>query len=241
LTVSLHSCIVESQTHADRPGGLFVNILIAGETSGRIRNAFRRLGHDACSCDLLPAVDGPNYHIQADMFHVLGYGCWDMLIAHPTCTYLTVSAEWAYADIPMIKGKPRNIKVGTLTGAQRLTARETALEDVRRLMGSGVGKICIENPVGKIGTGIRPADQYIQPYQFGHDASKRTGLWLTGLPRLSIPPEEEWIAPRIVEGKKRWANQTDSGQNRLGPSANRWSVRSETYQGWADAMAAQWG
>jgi hypothetical protein len=112
-----------------------------------------------------------------------------------------------------------------------------ALEFVREMMGVQIPYIAIENPAGCIGTKIRKADQYIQPYEYGHDASKRTGLWLKGLPRLR---PTSFVEPRVVNGKNRWANQTDSGQNRLPPSDDRWKIRSETYQGWADAMAQQW-
>ena len=96
--------------------------------------------------------------------------------------------------------------------------------------------IVIENPAGRIGTQIRKADQYIQPHQFGHDASKETGLWLKGLPKLEAT---EHVAPRIVKGKKRWANQTDSGQNNLPEAMDRWKIRSKTYSGIADAFADQ--
>jgi len=115
---------------------------------------------------------------------------------------------------------------------------EDALAFVRLLMDAPIPRICIENPVGVISTRIRPADQYIQPYQFGEDASKKTGLWLKNLPKLE---PTEYIEPRYVNGKPRWGNQTDSGQNRLGPSEYRWKVRSKTYWGIANAMATQWG
>ena len=101
-------------------------------------------------------------------------------------------------------------------------------------------RLCVENPVGLIGSRIRPADQYIQPYWFGHDASKRTGLWLADLPTLRSDPSL-YVEPRRVNGRPRWANQTDSGQNKLGPSADRADKRAETYSGIAAAMAAQWG
>jgi hypothetical protein len=95
----------------------------------------------------------------------------------------------------------------------------------------------LENPIGCISTRVRKPDQTIQPHQFGHDASKATCLWLKGLPLLT---PTKHIAPRLVDGRKRWGNQTDSGQNKLPPSADRWKIRSETYQGIADAMANQW-
>jgi hypothetical protein len=100
-------------------------------------------------------------------------------------------------------------------------------------------RLCLENPVGAISTAIRPADQYVQPYQFGDDASKKTGLWLIGLPALLIDPAAR-VPGRAVNGRERWANQTDSGQNRLGPSADRADLRAQTYPGIAAAMADQW-
>lgn len=120
-------------------------------------------------------------------------------------------------------------------------------------MSAPIHHIAIENPIGAIGTHIdarqygfshAKASQYIQPYEYGHDASKRTGLWLKNLPAL-VPESSNYISPRVVthNGKlvERWGNQTDSGQNRLGPSEHRWSLRSETYQGWSTAMVEQWG
>lgn len=115
---------------------------------------------------------------------------------------------------------------------------EDALAFVRLLLDAPIPRIALENPIGCISTRIRKPDQTIQPWQFGHDASKATCLWLKNLPTLK--PTQE-VAPRIVNGRKRWGNQTDSGQNRLGPSDDRWKIRSETYAGIADAMAAQWG
>jgi hypothetical protein len=105
-------------------------------------------------------------------------------------------------------------------------------------MAAPIPRIAIENPIGCIGTRIRPADQIIQPYEYGDDASKATCLWLKG---LSLLRPTARVAGRIVDGKERWANQTDSGQNRLAPSADRWKLRSTTYPGIAAAMADQWG
>jgi hypothetical protein len=105
-------------------------------------------------------------------------------------------------------------------------------------MNAPIQRIAIENPIGCISTRIRKPNQTIQPYQFGHDASKATCLWLKNLPLLQ---PTKFIEPRVVNGKNRWANQTDSGQNRLPPSKDRWKIRSETYSGIADAMAIQWG
>jgi hypothetical protein len=98
--------------------------------------------------------------------------------------------------------------------------------------------MALENPVSIISTRFRKPDQIIQPYDFGHDASKKTCLWLRELPLLKAT---QYVAPRIINGKNRWANQCDSGQNKLGPSEDRWKKRSETYSGIADAMAQQWG
>jgi hypothetical protein len=194
-----------------------MKILIACESSGTVRDAFIKQGHNAWSCDLLPAEGD---HFRGDVFDVVDQG-WDMLIAHPPCTYLCSSGmHW------------------TTRGLRDVQLTEDALEFVRNLMAMPIDRIAIENPVGCISTRIRKADQYIQPHQFGEDASKKTGLWLKNLPKL-VPTQQ--IAPRIVGGKKRWANQTDSGQNRLGPSEDRWKKRSQTYQGIADAMAEQWG
>lgn len=197
-----------------------MRILIACEYSGRVRDAFRAAGHDAWSCDLLPCDADPAYHIQGDVVPLLGQG-WDLMVAHPPCTYLCSSGlHW-------------NKRV---EGRQAKT--EAALDFVGTLLFCPIPRVAIENPVGCISTRIRKPDQTIQPWQFGHDASKATCLWLKGLPLLR---PTAIISPRMVDGKPRWANQTDSGQNRLGPSADRWKIRSETYSGIATAMAQQWG
>ena len=125
----------------------------------------------------------------------------------------------------------------TTRGLRDPKLTEDALAIVRKLLDADIDKIAVENPVGAISTRIRKPDQYIHPYQFGDDASKKTGLWLKGLPCL-VPAN--YIEPRMVGGKPRWSNQTDSGQNRLGPSQDRWKQRSKTYQGIANAMAQQW-
>jgi hypothetical protein len=146
---------------------------------------------------------------------------WDLMVAHPPCTYLSSSGlHWN-------KRRP-----------ERAQQTEDALGFVRVLLAAPVAHIALENPIGCISSRIRKPDQTIQPWQYGHDASKATCLWLKNLPLLRATGTVE---PRLVDGKKRWANQTDSGQNRLPPSADRWKLRSTTYQGIADAMAAQWG
>ena len=231
-----------------------MKVLVACEFSGVVRDAFMRRGHDAISCDLLP-TESPGPHYQGDVLDILGDG-WDLMIAHPPCTYLTYSAEWAYGDGPY----HQRVKPGTLVGAARRAAREEAVKFFMTLANAPVPKICIENPVGVMIKRWRKPDQYIQPWQYGHDASKKTGLWLKG---LSLLQPTEHIEPRWVccgevlpdgVGKygcpnccgdhaalPRWGNQTNSGQNRETPGDDRWKRRSITWQGWADAMAEQWG
>lgn len=205
-----------------------MNVLIACEYSGVVREAFRARGHNAFSCDLLPAEDGSDHHFQLDALVVASQGNWDLMIAHPPCTYLANSGwHWTVRD----------------TTLYRLSQAHLALDFFSKLLNAPIPKICIENPVPGplLKAQVGPPTQYIQPYYFGDDASKRTGLWLKNLPPLSIPPEEEWYPPRIVDGKKRWSNQTDSGQNKLPPSKDRWKERSRTYDGIARAFAEAWG
>ena len=197
-----------------------MRVLVACEYSGAVRDAFIRAGHYAASCDLLPSESPLGDHYQCDVLTILDHG-WDLMIAHPPCTYLCASGlHWN-------KRRP-----------ERAQQTEDALDFVRRLLDAPIARIALENPIGCISTRIRKPDQTIQPHQFGHDASKATCLWLKGLPPLA---PTKHIAPRQVDGRKRWGNQTDSGQNKLPPSADRWKIRSETYQGIADAMANQWG
>ena len=196
-----------------------MRVLIACESSGAVRDAFIRAGHYAASCDLLPSESPLGDHYQCDAAEILDHG-WDLLIAHPPCTYLSVSGmHW------------------TTRGLRDPKLTEDALDLVRLFMDAPIERIAIENPVSVISSRIRKPDQIIQPYQFGHDASKKTCLWLKGLPLLK---PTQMVEPRIVNGKQRWANQTDSGQNKLPPSKNRWKLRSKTYEGIADAMATQW-
>lgn len=196
-----------------------MKVLVACEYSGKVRDAFIQRGHEAMSCDLLP-TDVPGPHYQGDVMDIIHQG-WDMLIAFPPCTYLCVS------------GMHRTVR-----GLRDPKLTEDALLFVKTLMDSGIGRIAIENPVGVISTRIRKPNQIVQPYEYGHDASKKTCLWLKNLPKLQ---PTKYIEPRIIDGKKRWGNQTDSGQNKLAPSDTRWKERSETFQGIADAMAEQWG
>jgi len=211
-----------------------MRILIGYSACPITRSAFEARGHEVWTCDLLPSRDGnQDRHLQCDVWDVAGDN-WDMAIFHPMCTYLTVSAAWAFKDGPY----HQKVKRGTLVGAERRAARDEALENFRRLLALPYPK-AIENPAPSfISKAIRPPDQTIQPYEFGDDASKRTGLWLDRLPPLT--PTKR-IAGRIVNGRERWSNQTDSGQNKLSPGDNRWLERSKTYPGIAQAMASQWG
>lgn len=196
-----------------------MKILIACEYSGRVREAFRARGHDVTSCDFLPSEDNSPHHYQGDIRDLLNE-YWDMMVAHPPCTFLAVSGLHWNKRVP-----------------GRAEKTEEALDFVRLLMGADIGKIAIENPVSCISSRIRKPDQIIQPWQFGEDASKATCLWLKGLPPL-VPTS--LVEPRMVEGKPRWGNQTDSGQNKLGPSEDRWKERSRTFQGIANALADQY-
>ena len=197
-----------------------MKVLVACESSGAVRDAFIRAGHYAASCDLLPSESPLGDHFQCNVLDILDHD-WDLLIAHPPCTYLSVSGmHW------------------TTRGLRDPKLTEDALEFARALMDAPIEKIAIENPVSVISSRIRKPDQIIQPYQFGHDASKKTCLWLKNLPLLK---PTNHIPGRMVGGKLRWANQTDSGQNRLPPSKDRWKLRSQTYWGIAQAMAEQWG
>jgi hypothetical protein len=188
-----------------------MKVLVACEFSGTVRRAFRELGHEAWSCDILPAEDG-GPHIQGDVRQVLGDG-WDLMIAHPPCTHLAVS--------------------GARHFHRKQVEQAEALEFVRTLMDAPIPRIALENPVSVISSRIRKPDQIIQPYQFGHPESKKTCLWLKGLNPLQ--------PTAVMQMRGRWENQTPSGQNKLGPSTDRWKIRSKTYPGIAHAMATQWG
>lgn len=194
-----------------------MKVLIACEESGTVRDAFIAQGHEAMSCDLLPTrISGPHY--QGDVRDVLDFP-WDLMIAHPPCTHLSVSGSLHFP-------------------AKKLTGRQqAAVSFFMMLAKSDIPKIAIENPIGIMSTLWRKPDQIIQPYEFGEDASKATCLWLKGLSKLT---RTQRIQGRLVNGRERWANQTDSGQNKLGPSDTRAKERSVTYPGIANAMATQW-
>ena len=217
-----------------------MRVLIGCEFSGHVREAFRHHGHEAWSCDLEPSEDESAFHIQGDVLEILSDG-WDLAIFHPPCTYLCNSgARW---------------------WAQRQEEQSAALDFVRRLLDAPIMRIALENPPGRIGTVIRPPDQVIQPFLFGEDARKATGLWLKELPclhpthfvqasRMFCPACHQvfpanygfygcsCLTARVA--RPIYGNQTPTGQNKDGPSPVRSKNRSRTYPGIATAMASQW-
>jgi hypothetical protein len=182
-----------------------MRVLVACEYSGRVRDAFRRRGHDAWSCDLLECEADPRWHYQTPVEDVLGRG-WDLMIAHPPCTHLAVS--------------------GSRHFHRKQREQTEALDFVRVLMDAPVARWCIENPVSIISSAIRPPDQIIQPWQFGHGETKATCLWLQNLPRLR--------STDVVEGREQRILM-------MAPSPDRWKERSRTFEGIAEAMGDQWG
>jgi site-specific DNA-cytosine methylase len=183
-----------------------MRVLVACEYSGRVRDAFRRRGHDAMSCDLLPTeIQGPHY--QGPVEDVLHDG-WDLMVAHPPCTHLAVSGS-------------RHFERKIADGSQA-----AALDFVRLLMAAPIERWCIENPVSVISSAIRPPDQIIQPWEYGHGEVKATCFWLKNLPKLR--PTQH------VEGREERVHK-------MPPGPNRWKERSRTFEGVADAMGDQWG
>ena len=187
-----------------RTGNEVLKVLVACEFSGVVRDAFAARGHDAWSCDLLE-TEQPGNHLQCDVREVLSNG-WDLMIAHPPCTHLTrAAARWM---------------------RERLPEMEAAIEFVRTLLFAPIPRIALENPAGVLTRSIRPPDQYIEPWQFGHGETKKTGLWLVGLPFLRVTDVVDGRAPRV---------------HYAAPGPNRWKERSRTLPGIANAMADQWG
>lgn len=197
--------------------------LVACECSAIVRDALRALGHDAWSCDLKPCERDPRWHIQGDVLEHLGER-WDGMIAHPECTYLTVANNG-----PMARG------CSLYSAAEAQRRRSGAKDFFMAMINAPIPHLAVENPVGVMSSAYRKPDQIIQPWHFGDDASKKTCLWLKGLPKLV---ETNRLAG---DDKTRRANQTPNGQNNLSPSETRKADRARTYQGIADAMAAQWG
>lgn len=222
-----------------------MRVLVGCETSGRVRDALIRRGHDAVSCDLLPStVPGP--HIQGDVLQVLDDG-WDMGIFFPPCPKLTVAAAWCLYH-PDDKHLPAGRRRPHPDFPNRRQEQDEAAAFFMRFVEARIRRKAIENPTGAMSTRYRQPDQVIQPYWFGEDASKATCLWLFELPLIPVPPRTLWHPGRKVEWppgsgriRRRWSNQTDSGQNKLSPTDDRWAKRSETYPGIAEAFAENWG
>jgi hypothetical protein len=222
-----------------------MKVLVACEESQVVCKAFRAKGHEAYSCDILQCSGGhPEWHIQDDVLNVLKQGGtpqvpsrypvgWDLMIAHPPCTYL------ANSGVSHLYNKDKTIN------QERWEKMKMAAHFFQKLWLCDIPKVCIENPImhgyGKAEAGIRfcydapEFKQVIQPWMFGEDASKATCLWLRNLPKL--------ISTDILPGgrKARRSNQTASGQNKLGPSPTRAAERARTYPKIAEAMADQWG
>ena len=208
-------------------------ILVACEESQAITKAFRKLGYNAYSCDLLPASGGhPEWHIQGDAIAEAYSGKYDMMIAHPPCTYLAVSgARWLYN-----KDGSRN--------EERWKNQAEALDFVRDLMTAPIKHIAIENPISVISSQIRKPDQIVHPYMFGDKASKSTCLWLKNLPKLTptdIVDKGEFIEWIGKNGKKKRQAKwyLDALAKAKSPEERR-TLRSKTFQGMADAIADQW-
>lgn len=196
-----------------------MKVLVACEFTGTVRDAFAAKGHNAWSCDLLPS-ERPGQHYQGDVGDMLDDD-WDLLIAHPPCTYLAGSgARWK--------------ELGRSDKRENAAKMFLMLAHRKR-----IPKRVVENPVGCMSTLYRKPDQVVQPYMFGDDLSKKTCYWLYGLPLL-LPTEA--VPPRLVDGKLRWGNQNDIGNvEMIADYETRWRTRSATPPGIAKAMAEQWG
>lgn len=204
-----------------------MRVLVACEFSGIVRNAFRRRGHDAISCDILPAEDNPppGQHYEGDVRDLISYKHhWDILIAHPPCTYLANAGVRHLHSVPS-----KNGKLPEIHGERRWELMRKAAEFFKLLLNANADHICIENPVPHryavkvIG---RKYDQLIQPWQFGHGETKKTCLWLKNLPLL--------MPTNVVDGR-------EARIHKMPPGPNRGKERSRTYPGIAEAFATQWG
>lgn len=228
-----------------------MNVLIACEESQRVCTAFREKGHNAFSCDIIECSGGhPEWHIKGDALNVLNGDCifttsdgvdryiegrWDMIIAHPPCTYLTVSGN-AYFNVERYGDK----------AIERIEKQQEAVRFFMEFVNADCDKIAIENPVGRINTIYRKPDQIIHPYHFGHPVSKKTCLWLKGLPLLKYT---DVVEPEILHSKGKsggysgpsWYVTDENGKILSWKDPRTAKIRSKTYQGIAKAMAEQWG
>ena len=210
-----------------------MKVLIACEESQAVTKAFRALGHDAYSCDILPCSGGySEWHLQGDVFGFIKQG-WDLMIAHPPCTYLSVSGARHLYN----KDKSPNV--------ERYKNQAEALDFVYKLMNTDIQRIAIENPISVISSHIRKPDQIIQPYWFGDSASKSTCLWLKNLPKLqptnivSKGEFKEWIDKKSGKVKRQALWYYEALQQSKTPQERR-TLRSKTFKGIAEAMANQW-
>jgi len=203
-----------------------MRILVACEESQAVTKELRKLGHEAYSCDVQECSGGhPEWHIQGDALKTAYGEHWDMMIAHPPCTYLAVSgARWLYN-----KDGSRN--------EDRWQKKEAALKFVKALMDAPIEKIAIENPISMISSEIRKPEQIIQPYQFGHPLAKATCLWLKNLPKLQPTDvvEPEYVTSGTGRKWSKWFWETS-----LIPYKERGKARSKTFEGIAKAIADQW-
>ena len=210
-----------------------MKVLVACEESQAVTKAFRKLGHEAYSCDIQECSgDKPEWHIKGDALVEAYSGKYDLMVAHPPCTYLAVSgARWMYN------------KDGSVN-KERLINQRKALNFVQKLLDAPIKKIALENPVSVISSQIRKPDQIIQPYEFGHSEAKKTCLWLKNLPKLKptkIVDKGEFMEWVDKNGKKkRQAKWYMDVLSKAKTKAERQKLRSKTYQGIADAIAKQW-
>ena len=211
-----------------------MKILVACEESQAITKEFRALGHEAYSCDILPCTGGhPEWHLEGDVFGFINQG-WDLMVAHPPCTFLSVSGARHLYN-----------KDGT-ANRERYENQFKALEFVKKLMDADIPRIAIENPVSVISTKIRKPNQIVQPWMFGDSASKTTCLWLKNLPKLVATNVvdkgdfKEWIDKKSGKVKRQATWYYDALINAKSPEERR-SLRSKTFKGIAQAIASQWG
>lgn len=204
-----------------------MKVLVACEFSGIVRDAFAAKGHDAWSCDLLPSEGRWDKHYQCDVLEILDAG-WDLLIGHPPCTYITISANKWNKEQPETKS-------GALVGYSRMKARIKAMNFFIDLFYCNVEKVCIENPIGIMSSAFRKPDQVLQPWMFGHGETKATCLWLKNLPQLVWEKEDNLFAQKTA------VNGREQRLHRLPQSKDRAKIRSITFPGIAEAMAEQWG
>lgn len=205
-------------------------MLVACEYSGRVREGFARLGHNAMSCDVLD-TDVPGRHYRGDVRDVLDGG-WDVMVAHPPCRFLAASGAKHLYQLDR-SGHTIWHEGQRIPNYTRQNAQAEAVAFVRELLAAPVPFIALENPAGMLSSLFRKPDQYVEPWMFGHPETKKTGLWLKGLPPL-VPTND--VSEAMAALPKAQRNRV----HYMSPGPDRWKARSTTYQGIADAMAEQW-